>query len=314
MKTTKKKYKLKNKYRIIFIVIIILIISLFACLYIQYRLSNTYKFKELGYNKNEITYLISLDENIQNKLISLDYDPELVKLLKQKYFIKENFDKYLKYMDNHKKINLKNVVVLVNVGRNEEYYKKVVETNVSKNELMLVNKYNYLSKTYTPKDVVDVSILYSYEGRKASKEILKKYQSMYLDAKKENIHLIINSGYRSYQSQEEVYNESANSNGEDYADDYAAHPGFSEHQSGYAFDLGKLGVSLEEFEKTDEFTWLKNNAYKYGFILRYPKGKENITGFKYESWHYRYVGKEVAKKIYKENITFDEYYAFYIKK
>ena len=68
------------------------------------------------------------------------------------------------------------------------------------------------------------------------------------------------------------------------------------------------------FEKTDEFKWLNENAYKYGFILRYPKGKENITGYSYESWHYRYVGTDVAKKIHDEGITFDEYYAYYIEK
>ena len=71
---------------------------------------------------------------------------------------------------------------------------------------------------------------------------------------------------------------------------------------------------MNEFENTEEFKWLQNNAYKYGFILRYPKGKENITGYEYESWHYRYVGEEVAEEIHNLDITFDEYYAYYLDK
>jgi LAS superfamily LD-carboxypeptidase LdcB len=71
---------------------------------------------------------------------------------------------------------------------------------------------------------------------------------------------------------------------------------------------------MNDFENTDEFKWLQKNAYKYGFILRYPKDKTDITGYDYESWHYRYVGKEVAQKIHELDITFDEYYAYYIDK
>ena len=93
----------------------------------------------------------------------------------------------------------------------------------------------------------------------------------------------------------------------------AALPGYSEHQTGLAFDVMTSTSTTETFENTKEYEWLKNNAYKYGFILRYPKDKEDITGYAYESWHYRYVGKEIAKKIKEENITYDEYYAYYIE-
>ena len=94
--------------------------------------------------------------------------------------------------------------------------------------------------------------------------------------------------------------------------DYRA--GYSEHQTGLALDIVTYGASMDTFENTDEFKWLSDNAYKYGFILRYPKGKEKLTGYSYESWHYRYVGKDVAKKIHDLDITYDEYYAYYIEK
>ena len=93
---------------------------------------------------------------------------------------------------------------------------------------------------------------------------------------------------------------------------YSARPGYSEHQTGLVIDIDNYNDDYENFDKTKEFEWMNNNSYKYGFILRYPKGKTDITGYDYESWHYRYVGKEIAKYIYENNITFDEYYAKFI--
>lgn len=307
-----KKYTLKKKYKIILYVLIILIILLSCGLYINYRLSNEYAFKQLGYSKKQVEYLVTIDDDLQEKLLAMKYDPDLISLVKQKYFIKANFNKYLDYMKLNSKKSIKDVVSLVNVGRYREFYENPKKTDTLKKELMLVNKYNYLTEDYEPEEIVDVSTQYAYEGRIASKKSYEAYKKMADAAKAEGVNMIINSAYRSYQSQKAVYDETANNYGEDYADDFAAHPGFSEHQSGYAFDIGKYNVLLDDFEKTDVFKWLSKNAYKYGFILRYPKGKEEITGFTYESWHYRYVGEEAAKQIYEEKITFDEYYAYYV--
>jgi len=95
--------------------------------------------------------------------------------------------------------------------------------------------------------------------------------------------------------------------GQEYADLASARPGHSEHQTGLAIDIMGSNEDYNKFEESVEFEWMKNNAHLYGFILRYPKGKENITGFKYEPWHYRYIGKKVATIIYNENITLEEY-------
>ena len=113
--------------------------------------------------------------------------------------------------------------------------------------------------------------------------------------------------------QKKLWDSYANQKGDEWADSVSARAGYSEHQTGYTLDIVTYNANMSNFETTDEFKWLQANAYKYGFILRYPKDKEDITGYSYESWHYRYVGEETAKKIKKLDITFDEYYAYFIK-
>ena len=119
------------------------------------------------------------------------------------------------------------------------------------------------------------------------------------------------SGFRSYEYQKNLYNRYVNRDGKANADRYSARPGHSEHQSGLAFDIGEKSRQdlwlTEEFGETPAGQWLMNNAHHYGFILRYPKGKEHITGFMYESWHYRYVGVELATAIYNAQTTLEEY-------
>ena len=105
-----------------------------------------------------------------------------------------------------------------------------------------------------------------------------------------------------------LYNYYVSIDGIEEADTYSARPGFSEHQTGLAVDIANINKTLIE-ENDKEFTWLKNNAHKYGFILRYQKNAEKITGYIYEPWHYRYVGTELASYIYSNNITYDEYIA-----
>ena len=98
------------------------------------------------------------------------------------------------------------------------------------------------------------------------------------------------------------------------ADAFAARPDFSEHQTGLALDIITYGASGDNFDTTDAFKWLQKNADKYGFILRYPKGKEDITGYSYESWHYRYVGLEIAAYLKEHDMTYDEYYIRFLDK
>lgn len=133
------------------------------------------------------------------------------------------------------------------------------------------------------------------------------------DANKENLDLVFRSGYRSYSDQEQLYKDYVARDGETAANQYSAKPGQSEHQTGLTFDVGSDSATDDfrtSFGKTDEGKWIKAHAHEYGFIVRYPEGKEKITGYQYEPWHLRYVGKDLANKIYKKNTTLEEYFDY----
>lgn len=137
------------------------------------------------------------------------------------------------------------------------------------------------------------------------------FEKMAAAAKAEDIELVAFSGYRSYEYQTSLYDRYVAKDGKDAADRYSARPGHSEHQSGLAFDIGEKGREdlwlTSAFGETKAGQWLVNNAHKYGFILRYPEGKEEITGFMYESWHFRYLEGDLATKVYESSVTLEEY-------
>ncbi|MBR6948725.1 MAG: M15 family metallopeptidase [Bacilli bacterium] len=144
-------------------------------------------------------------------------------------------------------------------------------------------------------------------------EAKSQYEAMAKQAAKEGLKLVATSSYRSYEYQEELYNNYAKRDGKEAADTYSGRPGYSEHQTGLAVDLYNGKELYTEFEKTKEFEWMQKNAHKYGFILRFPKDKEKLTGYEYESWHYRYVGEKIATYIHDNNLCFEEYYTMFIE-
>lgn len=318
---TRKRIRLSKEGKIALAgligIIVVIIIGIYLWNEITYRMSDEYKLLEKGYTETETeTILAHTKENSKEreKIKEDRYNKIIPKLLNQKYFLFKNFDRYLDYAHKNSDTSLKDVVALVNVNRDRDFYTKPIKADTSLKERMLVNKYYYLEKTFNPDNIVEISNQFAYDDNKTSKVVYEAYRSMWNAANKEGLTLIVNSSYRPYEDQDAVWNEYSNAYGEEAADKRAARPGFSEHQTGLALDIVSYGSINNEFEKTDEFKWLKKNAHKYGFILRYPKGKENITGYEYESWHYRYVGKEMATKIHNLDITYDEYYAYYIEK
>lgn len=134
---------------------------------------------------------------------------------------------------------------------------------------------------------------------------LAAFNEMAAAASKEGLKLTICSGFRSYDVQKTLYNNYCNRDGKAAADRFSARPGHSEHQTGLAMDINYAGDS---FNNTPEAKWLADNCWKYGFIIRYPEGKESITGYKYESWHVRYLGKDWSKTIYESGLTLEEYF------
>lgn len=141
----------------------------------------------------------------------------------------------------------------------------------------------------------------------------KQLNSLIQDARNKGLDLVFRSGYRSYDEQDQLYKDYVARDGEEAANQYSAKPGQSEHQTGLSFDVGSDTATDDfrtSFGKTDEGMWIKEHAHEYGFIVRYPKGKEKITGYQYEPWHLKYVGKDLANTIYKQNTTLEEYFNY----
>lgn len=162
--------------------------------------------------------------------------------------------------------------------------------------VLIVNKKYPLPKNYNPGE---------------NKEARESFNRMVNDAKKEGYLLTTYSSFRSYDLQKKLYDQYVKKHGINKADRFSARPGYSEHQTGLAFDIGEVGRKnlwlTEQFGESEAGKWLAENAHKYGFILRYPKGKEHITGYMYESWHFRYVGVKIATEIKQSGLTLEEY-------
>ena len=177
------------------------------------------------------------------------------------------------------------------------------------NYLMLVNKDNPLDNEFIPSNLVEVLSKYK-DGIKINDECYKNFLLMQEDAKKYGYDIDIMSGYRDYLYQEKIYNKLVKEKGFNYAISRIAKAGCSEHQTGLAIDIciyknNKCYIE-HELEDFKEIKWIHQNCYRYGFILRYPFGKEDITKYSYEPWHLRYVGN-IAKSIYNNDITLEEY-------
>ena len=266
-----------------------------------------YKYKKdlyiLGYNNNEIDYIINnFSYEEINKYLNIKKYNNLVEFKKSKYFVLNNIERYQNYF-NKNKYTEQDVVLYVEIGLDKEFYTNMKKSNVSDGKLILVNKYNYVDKNYN----ANVETLGKGYGRGSlNKEAAKYFRQMVDAAKKDGIKLYSVSAYRSYSTQTNLYNRYVREDGKKKADTYSARPGHSEHNLGLAVDIN-CASSSRHFENTKEYKWLKENSFKYGFIERYPKGKEFITGYKYEPWHFRYLGEEVATKVYNLNVTYEEY-------
>ena len=310
----KRKMKKRPIFILIFIIIFIIVVISFIVRTINYHKTYDYKLGKQGFNKEEIVELKKLKDDTLNYLLTITYNKDIVNIIKEKYFLEKNLSKYITYLEKNKDKDISDIISIVNVGADNDFYTNTKKTDTNKGILMLTNKYYGLDETYDDTTMKEISSTYSYgSDQMLVPEALNAFINMFKAAKKENLTLIINSSYRSYKDQDEVYNKYKDTKGEEYADSIAARPGYSEHQTGLAIDIQTYGSRAATFEEFDEFKWLQNNAHKYGIILRYPKDKEYLTGYSYESWHYRYVGISAATYIKENNITFDEYYAYFIE-
>ncbi len=175
--------------------------------------------------------------------------------------------------------------------------------------ITLVNKNNPLDSEYIPSNMRLLDLKYAENDKYMVIEAALNFEKLCRDASLEGNQIIAVSTYRSYEYQKKLFDYYVKTRGYKYASKCSAKPGYSEHQTGLAVDVMGSNGDYNLFEKAKEFNWMRENAHKYGFILRYPKGKEKITGYKYEPWHYRYVGNKLALELYEKDITLEEYYS-----
>lgn len=180
----------------------------------------------------------------------------------------------------------------------------------------IVNKKRALPANYVPEDLmapdVRLRLAASEQQMKFRKVTQADLIAMFNAAKADDVTLVFGSGYRSYALQKQFYDSYVARDGQAAADRYSARPGTSEHQTGLSFDVtsntGQCHLEIC-FEDMEEGQWVKTNAHKYGFIIRYPDGKEEVTGYQYEPWHLRYVGRELATEINHKNQTLEEFFS-----
>lgn len=187
---------------------------------------------------------------------------------------------------------------------------QIVSNNYNKKYEIIINKANPISESLAKSyNIVNVEENI-YPNTMLEEETYKSYLKLKENLLERGYYLNIRSGYRSFEESEKVYKLYSVEKGESYAEKYVAKPGVSEHNIGIAFDfiISKDKNALKTNYESDEYFYLENIAYLYGFIIRYPKDKENITGYSYEPWHLRYVGPNLAKYLKKNNLTLEEYY------
>lgn len=284
-------------------------------------ISNINKLLNLGYSSKDINAIYDKIPDSVNIIIDSKYNKDIINIMNLSYFRIDNLKRYLDYdimevksiydISNIKKdFNYEDVVTYVNANLDKEYYSSdnlISNEDASKIDV-LVNKYHKLDENYEPSDLTIIDSKYASGTQKLRKEAQIKFEEMASDMAKENLKIYAGSTYRSYTYQKGLYDRYVKKDGFAAAETYSARSGYSEHQLGLAVDIvnGKWDY-LSENDK--EYDYLVKNSYKYGFILRYPRGSEYVTGYMFEDWHFRYLGIELATKVFNSGLTYDEYIA-----
>lgn len=213
--------------------------------------------------------------------------------------------RYLAYAQAHPEAEAAEIVTQVNLDLDLTPYDDARPIDDPADSLVLVNKYHGLPEVYVPE-------LEKLGGRygvgSMVPEAAAAFRAMADAAKQDGISLRSVSAYRSYLTQQGLYQHYVSIDGKANAERYSARPGYSEHQTGLALDINTASISAH-FENTAEYAWLQANCARFGFLLRYPKEKESITGYRYEPWHYRYVGQAIARTCMDQGLTYEEYLA-----
>lgn len=257
------------------------------------------RLKDKGYEEDQLLELFkSLYFYEMTPLLVFDYQP--------------NELAYIEDCVNHRSTNSKTHFELSGT-----YYKPYgttlpVDDTTSIN--MLVNKTYYLPQNFKPNNLTGLSNYYSADGNELSSSAAQALAEWGDAGREVGVTFFATSAYRNYEDQETVYRNYVTAWGEEEADSLSARAGFSEHQTGLTVDIAATNEDdIEEFKDTKAYRWTSTNSHDYGWILRYPEGKEQITGYQFEAWHYRFLGKELATYVYNSQMTYDEFYCLYLK-
>lgn len=296
-KVTKKKVNRINKKNVIIFLLIIgiLILGVIYFFIIKSPIDS------LTHNDNDYISQSELDKyDLLSKTLT--------------FYKKEYKERYIEYEKIHPELDLETIIIYVNIGLDREFYTNVKDIDDGYSNFVLVNKFYKLGSTFVPKNLEQINSKYTSGKKLMESNARIAFEAMANDARSEGYTIRAVSTYRSYDYQKNLYSRYVSSDGVEKADTYSARAGYSEHQTGLAVDVDNEKVSYTNFGNTKEFTWMLNNAYKYGFILRYTKENEFITGYKNEPWHYRYVGIEIATYIQNHPMTYEEYYVRFLEK
>lgn len=226
------------------------------------------------------------------------------------YYREANEKRYLSYKQSHEELTWEEVITRVEIGLDQEFYSNVGCISCPERLTVLVDKYCQLPQDFIPGDLEMIKPEYNESTLLLRRSARILFEIMCRDAGREGLSLKAISTFRSFHYQKQVYfkNWQEDIPVAEYQaerDKVSARAGHSEHQTGLAVDINDLE---ETFADTPEGVWLAEHSYDYGFILRYPKGKEPITGYSYEPWHFRYIGRELAHVLHQSQLTYDEYY------
>ncbi len=224
------------------------------------------------------------------------------------YYKEENQSRYEDYAHENPTLEPADVVWMVNANQDKQKYNYDIAVSGYDDVKIIVNKYYKVPDDYAPTDLVTV------DGQRLREEAATAFKRMRNDASGQGLKIRAVSGYRTVEYQRGLYNRYLSSDSQENVDRYSARPGYSEHHTGLAVDVFGSTDGLRQFVNTPELPWVRDNCYKYGFIIRYLEGTEDITGYESEPWHLRYVGVDVSTDMKEKGINnFEEYHAKYLQ-
>ena len=222
------------------------------------------------------------------------------------YYHSKYLDRYQDYQKKNPKKSIEDIVTYVNIGLDLGFYNHIKTVKNPDAINVVVNKLHKLPDEWNPKNLVQVN---PQRDEYLEKRAAKAFFSFRDACQKQGFSITAFSGFRSYQHQERNYHNMIQAQGQEQTDRYVSRPGHSEHNTGLCVDISIDGIYYEDIDQSPYYSWFREHMVEYGFILRYPENKQAITGYHYECWHIRYLGKQLAKKVKNSGLTFEEYQA-----